>query len=81
MTGTVKFFNVSKGFGFITNDETGEDMFVHSTSLDGITIKEGDKVILFDSNYTIKEIAKSCNTSEYEMLSKLNRRIKREYYS
>tara|TARA_B100000575_G_scaffold287229_1_gene285207 strand:- start:774 stop:965 length:192 start_codon:yes stop_codon:yes gene_type:complete len=44
MTGTVKFFNVSKGFGFITNDETGEDMFVHSTSLDGITIKEGDKV-------------------------------------
>ena len=38
MTGTVKFFNVSKGFGFITNDETGEDMFVHSTGLDGITI-------------------------------------------
>ena len=44
MTGTVKFFNVSKGFGFITNDETGVDMFVHSTALDGITIKEGDKV-------------------------------------
>ena len=44
MTGTVKFFNVSKGFGFITNDETGKDMFVHSTGLDGITIKEGDKV-------------------------------------
>ena len=35
---------VSKGFGFIINDETGEDMFVHSTALDGITIKEGDKV-------------------------------------
>ena len=44
MTGTVKFFNVSKGFGFITNDETGEDMFVHSTALGGTTIKEGDKV-------------------------------------
>ena len=43
MKGTVKFFNVSKGFGFITNDETGEDMFVHSTAVDGITIKEGDK--------------------------------------
>ena len=41
--GTVKWFNDAKGFGFITNDETGEDMFVHSTALDGITIKEGDK--------------------------------------
>ena len=44
MTGTVKFFNGSKGFGFITNDETGEDIFVHVTSLDGIKIDEGDKV-------------------------------------
>ncbi len=44
MTGTVKFFNGSKGFGFITNDETGEDIFVHVTSLDGLRIEEGDKV-------------------------------------
>ena len=44
MTVTVKFFNGSKGFGFITNDETGEDIFVHVTSLDGININEGDKV-------------------------------------
>ena len=44
MTGTVKFFNGSKGFGFITNDETGEDIFVHVTSLDGINLNEGDKV-------------------------------------
>ena len=29
MTGTVKFFNGSKGYGFITNDETSEDVFVH----------------------------------------------------
>ena len=29
MTGTVKFFNDSKGFGFITNEETGKDIFVH----------------------------------------------------
>ncbi len=44
MTGTVKFFNESKGYGFITNDETEQDIFVHVTALNGITIQEGDKV-------------------------------------
>jgi len=44
VTGTVKFFNGSKGYGFITNDETSEDIFVHVTSLDGVKLNEGDKV-------------------------------------
>lgn len=44
MTGTVKFFNTSKGFGFITNDETGKDIFVHATALNGAVINEGDRV-------------------------------------
>ena len=44
MIGTVKFFNGAKGFGFITNDETSEDIFVHVTSLEGVKINEGDKV-------------------------------------
>ena len=42
-TGTVKFFNVIKGFGFITEEGSGEDYFVHSTGV-STRIKEGDKV-------------------------------------
>lgn len=44
MEGTVKFFNEAKGFGFITNDKTGKDIFVHITALNGKTLNEGDKV-------------------------------------
>ena len=44
MTGTVKFFNESKGYGFITNEETGQDIFVHVSALNGVELKDGDKV-------------------------------------
>ncbi|MFT6797395.1 MAG: CspA family cold shock protein [Maribacter sp.] len=44
MTGTVKFYNASKGYGFITNDDTDKDIFVHATALNGKEIREGDKV-------------------------------------
>lgn len=42
-TGTVKFFNVSKGFGFIIPDEGGKEVFVHKTGLSE-PVNEGDKV-------------------------------------
>jgi len=44
MTGKVKFFNESKGFGFITNDATTKDIFVHVSNLNGLELKDGDKV-------------------------------------
>jgi len=42
-TGTVKFFNESKGFGFITPDQGGKEVFVHATGLQD-EIREGDAV-------------------------------------
>lgn len=46
-TGTVKWFNDAKGFGFITPDNGGEEIFAHFSSIqmDGFkTLKEGQKV-------------------------------------
>jgi CspA family cold shock protein len=41
--GTVKFFNNSKGFGFIKDDESGKEYFVHVSGLND-EIKENDTV-------------------------------------
>ena len=48
-TGTVKFYNGQKGFGFIQPDDGGKDVFVHATALERAGIRglaEGQKVIV-----------------------------------
>ncbi|KII29594.1 cold-shock protein [Pseudomonas fluorescens] len=39
-TGTVRWFNAEKGFGFITQDGDGQDVFVHYSALGGSGFKE-----------------------------------------
>ncbi|MEQ9230387.1 MAG: cold-shock protein [Cyclobacteriaceae bacterium] len=53
--GTVKFFNNDKGFGFITPDEGGKDVFVHVNGCND-DIAEGDKV-----SYDVEEGRKGPN--------------------
>lgn len=48
--GTVKWFNSQKGFGFITNAEGGEDVFVHFSGIagDGFKTLEEGQAVTFD---------------------------------
>ena len=61
-TGTVKFFNDSKGFGFIVDDETNTEYFVHVSGLVD-DVREGDKV-----EYELKEGRKGLNADKVRVV-------------
>lgn len=60
--GTVKFFNESKGFGFVTEDETKEEYFVHVSGLID-EIREGDAV-----EFDLKEGRKGLNAVDVRVI-------------
>ena len=60
-TGTVKFYNSQRGFGFIQPDDGGKDVFVHATALERAgmrSLNEGQKV-----NYELVTDRRSGKTS------------------
>jgi CspA family cold shock protein len=60
--GTVKFFNDSKGYGFITPEDGSKDIFVHANGLVD-DIREGDQV-----NYNTEEGKKGLNAVDVEVV-------------
>lgn len=61
--GTVKFFNSSKGFGFISPSDSREDIFVHESGLID-EIRENDKV-----NYEVEPGKKGMNAVNVKVIS------------
>lgn len=63
MEGTVKFFNATKGFGFIKPADSSEDVFVHSSGLID-DIKEDDKV-----EFEVEQGKKGLNAVDVRVVS------------
>jgi cold shock protein len=61
-TGKVKFYNESKGFGFIVADDTNQDIFVHQTGLVN-EIRENDRV-----SFEVKDGKKGLNAVNVERI-------------
>lgn len=64
LTGTVKFYNDAKGFGFIVDDESQSDVFVHATGLVD-KVAQNDKV-----TYDVKDGKKGPNAINVKKLQK-----------
>ncbi|HHX33013.1 MAG TPA: cold-shock protein [Mollicutes bacterium] len=59
--GTVKWFKSDKGFGFITNDETNEDIFVHFSGIvgEGYKVLEEGQKVTYDIEQDPKDSSKN----------------------
>ena len=64
-TGTVKWYNETKGYGFITRDTGGKDVFVHHSALQhrGWILEEGDRV-----EFSAQEGPKGLKAEDVEIL-------------
>ena len=64
-TGVVKFFNSEKGYGFITDDKTKQDIFVHFSSInsDGYKTLEKDQKVSYEIVKDPKDESKSKATN------------------
>ena len=63
--GTVKWFNADRGFGFITNDETNEEVFVHFSVIQG----EGYKTLSDGQNVTFDTEADPKNSQKLRAIN------------
>ncbi len=62
-TGTVKFFNADKGYGFITNDDGGPDAFVHITAVEAAGLRglDKDQKVTYELQQDQRGKASACN--------------------
>jgi CspA family cold shock protein len=78
ISGTLKFYNAAKGFGFITPDDGSKDVFVHASALErsGIdSLNEGDKVtfVLEDDRKGRGKPARSRSLSRFCQIAEASR--------
>lgn len=61
-TGQVKFYNLGKGYGFIIDDDTNEEVFVHASGLNqDVRLRENDRV-----TFNVKDGKKGLNAINVE---------------
>lgn len=66
LQGSVKFFNSQKGFGFITPQEGGEDVFVHFSAIncDGYKVLNEGETVFYDTHWDqMKQKTSACNVT------------------